>query len=164
MNRVAVQGIILLLPLCCAVAAQTTPGSTTFQNQFPDPIQYTPPVIPPPEMVLHVLREIPLDGPIGADLRLEEGAVVVSTSNGLGSHRQPVATAEEDAPGKRRYRARIEAGQKLILERSCRSCPRLWRRAWKLKTPGIADAAPIVSSQRLSGVFGSGFRPPPERT
>ena len=89
------------------------------------------------------------------DLRFEEGAMLVTIAGGSRLHREPLELVAPPDPGpvKRRYRAIADEGRRLILERSCRSCPRRWKRVWKLRTAGIPDATPLVQGRRV--YFGS---------
>lgn len=162
---------VTLLLSCSAVAvhAQSTPGSSTFQNQFPDPLQYEPPAIPPPELQLNRVQEISIEGPIIGAPRWFPERVEITTDRAvisldLRSETPEIATMEVASPPPSEtefgvspsgnHRARVQPGKRLFMERRCANCvPTRWRRMWKLRTAGIADTAPLVDDRRL--YFGS---------
>jgi hypothetical protein len=161
--------LILLLGSFVVGYAQSSPGSSTFQNQFPDPLQYEPPVVPPPELQLSIVSEMPIVGPIIGEPRWFQGRLELTTAAGIWSldlnASEPLITAQEAASpiieasryalsASGNYRAEVIPGKRLRLQRRCRNCvPTKWRRAWKLRTAGIAAVPPLVNDRRV--YFGS---------
>ena len=161
--------LILFIGSFATGYAQSTPGSSTFQNQFPDPLQYEPPVVPPPELQLLIVGETAIEGPIIGEPRWFQGRLELTTtaavlSVDIGAAVPTISTLGAASPvveatgyalsASGNYRAEVIPGKRLRLQRRCRNCvPTKWRRLWKLRTAGIAAAPPLVNDRCV--YFGS---------
>jgi hypothetical protein len=150
------------------IHGQTTSSGASFQNQFPDPLQYTPEAPDPPELQLTVLAEIALTGPLMSAPRWVGDHVEVTTAEGLVrvAWRDPARPVTvEPLPGSASaaastwglspdgsHRAR-QLESRLIVQRSCSGCRGGWRRHWRLRVPGLAPARPLMTENRV--YFGS---------
>jgi len=151
--------------LTLPAVAQTNPGASAFQNQFPDPLNYRPPVPEPPEMHIVSVAQIELPGPLLSGPRLVNGMIEVHTAAGLvrtpwaegavptldADAGQPAAPAPPDwgisADGT--HRSRPLDPQILMLQKTCASCPTGWRRRWRLRVAGLAQVPPVVTDRRV---------------
>ncbi len=79
---------LALLPACAlwaapAAKAQTTSSGDAFQNQFPDPLRYAPPVPEPPELQFASVDEIELNGPLVSGPHVAGERIAIRTAAGL---------------------------------------------------------------------------------
>ncbi len=169
----SVSAIVASLLLATAalgpVVAQSNPGASAFQNQFPDPLSCQPPVPEPPEIHVVSVEQIALPGPLIEGPRLVDGMIEVRTAAGLlRTHWVAGATpVSSDGPGAEypigdaawavsadgTHRARVADHRLLIVQKSCPSCDDGWRRRWRLRAAGLAQVPPVVTERRV--YFGS---------
>ena len=148
------------------VAGQTTSGGTVFQNQFPDPVRYQPPLPDAPELRLVMVTEIDLRGPLISGPRWVGNQVEVRTAWGVvrvawtaESIPALVDAATAGAPVEEAlawamspdgiYRAKPVGDRLLLVQKACRGCNSGWRRRWRLQVPGLAPTLPIVTAKRV---------------
>ena len=147
------------------VLGQTTSSGEPFQNQFPDPIRYKPPVPEPPELRFEMVTEIDLVGPLVSGPRLVGDEVEVRTAAGLVraawtgapvpipvNASVPGAAVEDASPWALSPDGTHRAGpvgDRLLVQKSCRGCRSGWRRRWRLRVPGLAPTAPVVTTKRV---------------
>jgi hypothetical protein len=148
---------------------QTTSSGDAFQNQFPDPLQYKAPVPELPELQFAVVTEIDLAGPFVSGPRVVGDHVEVRTTAGLmrvdwTGEVTPVrvdpaeaGTAVEEPSGwglspDGSHRGGQLNGR-LVVQKICEGCRNGWNRRWRLRVPGLAPVAPLLTSQRV--YFGS---------
>jgi hypothetical protein len=156
--------IVWASALALPAVAQTNPGESAFQNQFPDPLNYKPPVPDPPEFRIVSVEQIPLAGPLESGPRLVDGMIEVRTAAGLvrttwDGSAQPTIDATPAAPDQPArewgvssdgtHRAGALDYRTLLVQKSCRSCDSGWRRRWRMRVAGLAQAAPLVTEQRV---------------
>ncbi len=131
-----------------------------------------------PKMSFQIVADIPLPGPLpdvgptrkGDRIELpvagglatspwapDSVATIVPRTDGTGDEGAgdaPGATSPEavmtislDPSG--RFRTRFAEGGKLVLEKSCRSCKKGWKKKWTLTVPGDRIAPPLVTDGRV---------------
>lgn len=155
-----------LAAMANGVAGQTTSSGTAFQNQFPDPVQYQPPLPEAPELRLVMVTEIDLRGPLISGPRWVGNQVEVHTAGGLvraawTAESIPVLVdaATTGAPVEEAsawamspdgmYRAKPVGDRLLLVQKACRGCNSGWRRRWRLQVPGLAPTLPIMTAKRV---------------
>ena len=148
------------------VAGQTTSGGSAFQNQFPDPVQYQPPLPEAPELRLAMVTEIDLRGPlisgprwVGNQVEIRTAWAVARAAWTAESIPVLVDAATTGAPVEEAlawamspdgiYRAKPVGDRSLLVQKACRGCNSGWRRRWRLRVPGLAPTLPIVTAKRV---------------
>jgi len=147
------------------VTAQTNPGASAFQNQFPDPLDYRPPVEEPPELYIVSVEQIELPGPLVSGPRLVDGMIEVHTSKGLvrtawtagavpainpaGKPPAEPAPPEWAVSADGTHRSRPLDHRILMVQKACPSCATGWRRRWRLRVAGLAQVSPVVTKRRV---------------
>jgi hypothetical protein len=151
------------------IVGQSTSSGSGFQNQFPDPLRYTPPVPEPPELQFTAVSEIDLAGPLMSGPRLVGDQVELRTARGLvrvawtgppapvvvepgAGAAEPERPLEWGMSPDGSHRA-IPADGRLVVQKACRGCTNGWRRRWRLRVPGLARATPLMTARRV--YFGS---------
>jgi len=148
------------------VVSQTTSSGSAFQNQFPDPVLYKPPVPEAPELRFASVTKIDLSGPLVSGPRLVGDQVEVRTSQGLVRavwrdefvpvlvDVAAVGTTVEDALAwtmspNGTYRTKPVSDQLLVVQKACHGCNSGWRRCWRLRVPGLAPTPPVMTAKRV---------------
>ncbi len=163
MNRLHVTSVVLACTLLTIpAAAQTTSSGAGFQNQFPDPLTYKPPLPEPPELQFTAVSEIKIAGPLISGPVEVEGSVYVGTVAGVyevdRAGAEPTAILTTATPPEtasdwgvspdRSHRARPQDGR-LIVQKACKGCRSGWRRRWRLRVPGLAPVPPLMTARRV---------------
>jgi len=159
--------LLLWIVGTAAPVAQTTLDGGGFQNQFPDPVQYTQPAPETPGLKLTRITGVDFSGPILSGPTWVDGQVEIFTGSGLVRATWDgdfdTVTVAVDSGGTRpaepesswamsptgKYRVSPVDEWQLVAQKSCRGCASGWRRGWRLRVPGLAQAPPLITARRV---------------
>jgi hypothetical protein len=162
----------LALALLAVASSARAQSFSSERDPFADtlaPLTGAPEVEPLPALALHLVRAIPLPGPLpGGALRADGDRVLVPVAGGIvaadvagRSAPELVAAPPGEPPGEAQWAVDADGRQRfavrdgrLVAQRRCERCSRGWRRSWRVRIPGDRHALPLPHEQ---SVFAGGL-------